>query len=179
MVSALSERLLTSHTHFLAGILTNHCRRDRTASPRNLLSNMDALSPRDANAMRPARAESKAPAQPKAAKDKEHPPPPPNNVTEPSSIDRREGAVYQIGKLLGKGGFAICYEGKLAGTSKRYALKIVKCQMPSKMEQKVRIARPGSLRSIADLMHLVPNRAANPFQDAPTKHCSVPPRLHI
>ncbi|KAM7206926.1 cell cycle serine/threonine-protein kinase CDC5/MSD2 [Rhypophila sp. PSN 637] len=100
---------------------------------------MEALSPRDANAQRPPRVnelKTKAAAQLKASKDKEHPPPPPNNVIEPSSSDRKEGAVYQVGKLLGKGGFAICYDGKLAGTNKRYALKIVKCQMPKKMEQK-------------------------------------------
>ncbi|KAK1752407.1 cell cycle serine/threonine-protein kinase CDC5/MSD2 [Echria macrotheca] len=100
---------------------------------------MEALSPRDANARRmppPNELKAKAPVQLKSTKDKEHPPPPPNNVTEPPSSDRKEGAVYQVGKLLGKGGFAICYDGKLAGTSKRYALKIVKCQMPTKMEQK-------------------------------------------
>lgn len=100
---------------------------------------MEALSPRDANALRAPRAnelKTKAAAQLKSVKDKEHPPPPPNNVTEPPSSDRKEGAVYQVGKLLGKGGFAICYDGKLAGTTKRYALKIVKCQMPTKMEQK-------------------------------------------
>lgn len=100
---------------------------------------MEALSPRDANALRPRANDlkSKATAQLKSAKEKDHPPPPPNNVTEPPCTDRREGAVYQVGKLLGKGGFAVCYEGKLAGTSKRYALKIVKSQMPPKMEQKV------------------------------------------
>jgi len=101
---------------------------------------MEALSPRDANAQRVPRVnelKTKAVAQLKSAKDKEHPPPPPNNVIEPSSSDRKEGAVYQVGKMLGKGGFAICYDGKLAGTTKRYALKIVKCQMPTKMEQKV------------------------------------------
>jgi len=100
---------------------------------------MEALSPRDANAQRPRANElkTKAAAQLKASKDKEHPPPPPNNVTEPPSSDRKEGAVYQVGKLLGRGGFAICYDGKLAGTTKRYALKIVKSKMPTKMEQKV------------------------------------------
>ncbi|KAK0731657.1 hypothetical protein B0H67DRAFT_565462 [Lasiosphaeris hirsuta] len=99
---------------------------------------MEALSPRDANAQRPRANElkTKAAAQLKSVKDKEHPLPPPNNVTEPPSADRKEGAVYQVGKLLGKGGFAICYDGKLAGTSKRYALKIVKSQMATKMEQK-------------------------------------------
>jgi hypothetical protein len=103
---------------------------------------MEALSPRDANAQRQPRGnhelKSKAVAQLKTTKDKEHPPPPPNFVTEPPSSDRKEGAVYQVGKLLGKGGFAICYEGKLAGpVTRRFALKIVKCSMPTKMEQKV------------------------------------------
>lgn len=101
---------------------------------------MEALSPRDANAQRLPRTElkTKAAAQVlKAAKDKEHPPPPPNNVVEPPSSDRREGMVYEVGKALGKGGFAICYEGAPAGSSKKFALKIVKSQMPTKMEQKV------------------------------------------
>lgn len=101
---------------------------------------MEALSPRDANARRPrsttADLKTKAAAQLKAAKDKEHPPPPPPNVTEPPSVDRKDGAVYQVGKMLGKGGFAVCYAGTLAGTKKLYALKIVKSKMPTKMEQK-------------------------------------------
>ncbi|KAK4230512.1 hypothetical protein QBC38DRAFT_468925 [Podospora fimiseda] len=101
---------------------------------------MEALSPRDANAQRVPRApelKTKAAAQVlKTAKDKEHPPPPPNNVVEPPNTDRREGMVYEVGKLLGRGGFAICYEGTPAGSSKRFALKIVKSQMPTKMEQK-------------------------------------------
>ncbi|KAL2017907.1 hypothetical protein VTK56DRAFT_1563 [Thermocarpiscus australiensis] len=100
---------------------------------------MEALSPRDANAQRLPRLnelKTKAAAQLKTAKDKEHPPPPPNNVVEPPSSDRKDGVVYQVGKLLGKGGFAICYEGKAAGASKRVALKIVKSKMPTKMEQK-------------------------------------------
>ncbi|KAK4038755.1 hypothetical protein C8A01DRAFT_37322 [Parachaetomium inaequale] len=100
---------------------------------------MEALSPRDANAQRLPRVhelKTKAAAQLKSTRDKEHPPPPPNNVVEPPSSDRKDGVVYQVGKLLGKGGFAICYEGKAAGASKRVALKIVKSKMPTKMEQK-------------------------------------------
>lgn len=101
---------------------------------------MEALSPRDANAQRSKPQElKKQVANLKAAKGQKesHPPPPPSYVTEPPCRDRREGAVYEIRSCLGKGGFAICYEGKLNGTSKRYALKIVKSQMPAKMEQKV------------------------------------------
>lgn len=102
---------------------------------------MEALSPRDANAQRlPKAAELKArsAAQVKAAKNKEHPPPPPSEISEPESEDRPNGAVYQVGKLLGKGGFAICYEGQMVPTKQKYALKIVKSTMPPKMEQKVR-----------------------------------------
>ncbi|ORY66423.1 uncharacterized protein BCR38DRAFT_456979 [Pseudomassariella vexata] len=102
----------------------------------------DALSPRDANAQLPPRATLET-AKVKAAlaskvaqKDKEHPPPPPSQVYEPPSSDRKDGAVYQVGMMLGKGGFAVCYEGQLPGSKKKHALKIVKSKMPSKMEQK-------------------------------------------
>jgi len=107
---------------------------------------MEALSPRDANAHIRVKHPSSKSLAPKAGKpatklvqkEKDHPPPPPANVLEPPSHDRREGATYQTGKCLGKGGFAICYEGQLAGTRQKYALKIVKSHMPQKkMEQKV------------------------------------------
>lgn len=100
---------------------------------------VDALSPRDINALpkRTTDLKAKAAAQLKTSKDKDHPPPPPPQIIEPPSSDRRDGAVYQVGRLLGKGGFAICYDGKQADTGKRYALKIVKSQMPLKMQQKV------------------------------------------
>ncbi|CAJ2501703.1 Uu.00g045560.m01.CDS01 [Anthostomella pinea] len=101
----------------------------------------DALSPRDANAQLPHRATEVAKVKPIVAskppqKEKELPPQPPLQVQEPPSSDRRDGATYQVGKMLGKGGFAVCYEGQLPGHRKKYALKIVKCKMPSKMEQK-------------------------------------------
>ncbi|EGX90552.1 Serine/threonine-protein kinase [Cordyceps militaris CM01] len=107
-------------------------------------ADLEALSPRDANAQRmpkpstktAADGKTKTAAQLKAAKDKEHPPPPPPEVLEPSSSERPGGAVYQTGKLLGKGGFAICYSGHLQPSNKVYALKIVKSHMPAKMEQK-------------------------------------------
>ncbi|KOS20924.1 Cell cycle serine/threonine-protein kinase CDC5/MSD2 [Escovopsis weberi] len=99
----------------------------------------EALSPRDVNAQRMPKAmeaKTKTAAPVKSSKDKEHPPPPPPEVPEPQSTDRPDGAVYQVGKLLGKGGFAICYSGVLQSTGRKYALKIVKSSMPSKMEQK-------------------------------------------
>lgn len=100
---------------------------------------MDALSPRDVNVLpkRTTNLKAKAAAQLKSSRDKDHPLPPPPQVIEPPSSDRKDGAVYQIGRLLGKGGFAICYDGKHTETAKRYALKIVKSHMPIKMQQKV------------------------------------------
>lgn len=105
---------------------------------------MEALSPRDANAR--IRVKQQAAAQQKgktaaaklSGKEKDHPPPPPPEIREPPSSDRPNGAIYQTGRLLGRGGFAICYEGLLGGTKRRYALKIVKSKMAQKkMEQKV------------------------------------------
>jgi hypothetical protein len=102
---------------------------------------MEALSPRDANAhirMKQTSSKAKHAAAKLPSKEKDHPPPPPEEVKEPPSIDRKHGAVYKTGRLLGKGGFAICYEGTLVGTKQIYALKIVKSHMPQKkMEQKV------------------------------------------
>ncbi|KAI1166887.1 hypothetical protein F5B18DRAFT_604613 [Nemania serpens] len=101
----------------------------------------DALSPRDVNAQLPGRAiESGKPRAAVASKpikrEKEPPLQPPGQVHEPPSTDRKDGAVYNVGKILGRGGFAVCYEGQLPGHRKKYALKIVKSKMPSKMEQK-------------------------------------------
>lgn len=109
---------------------------------------MEALSPRDPNAhVRVKKETKKEPPKIKGlmnklvGKEKDHPPPPPAEVYEPPSSDRSNGATYKTGRCLGKGGFAICYEGKLAGTEQIYALKIVKSHMPQKkMEQKVRIS---------------------------------------
>jgi hypothetical protein len=104
----------------------------------------EALSPRDANAQRFPKAnevKAKTAAQLKAAKDKEHPPPPPSEVFEPPSSDSPNGVTYAVGKLLGKGGFAICYSGQMLPSKQKYALKIVKSHMPVKMEQKVSLMR--------------------------------------
>jgi serine/threonine protein kinase len=101
---------------------------------------LEALSPRDANAQRmpnkAAELKAKA-AQFKTTKEKDHPPPPPPQVVEPSTTNNPDGAIYQVGKLLGKGGFAVCYHGQHQVSKQRYALKIVKSKMAPKMEQKV------------------------------------------
>lgn len=75
----------------------------------------------------PRKAASSAPAKP-------HPLPPPPIVQEPVS----GGEQYATGAFLGKGGFAICFEGKLARNDRVFALKVVKSEMPQKkMAEKV------------------------------------------
>lgn len=139
---------------------------------------VDALSPRDINALpkRTTDLKAKATAQLKSSKDKDHPPPPPPQIAEPPSSDRSDGAVYQVGKILGKGGFAICYDGKHVETGKRYALKIVKSQMPLKMQQKVSDAFNSVWTMSMDTKgNTVPNRTADPFEDATSEHCPISP----
>ncbi|KAI9640992.1 Cell cycle serine/threonine-protein kinase cdc5/MSD2 [Ciborinia camelliae] len=111
---------------------------------------MEALSPRDVNAnIRTKPAVQKAPPPAKLAREKDHPPPPPSEVPEPPCSDRPNGSIYKTGRCLGKGGFAICYEGQLKGTRKKCALKIVKSHMSQKkMEQKVSPMTPN--HSITD-----------------------------
>ena len=53
---------------------------------------------------------------------------PPVTVTEPGSSPQ----TYMVGKKLGKGGFAVCFEGRTQSTSELFALKVVK----AKVEQK-------------------------------------------
>ena len=79
----------------------------------------------------------------KAEKDKNHASPPPQYVIQPPESDGVLGEKYLTGKLLGKGGFAICYEGKLvgqkhSGKNQVFALKIVKAKLGmKKLEEKV------------------------------------------
>lgn len=53
---------------------------------------------------------------------------PPVTVTEPGTSSQ----TYVVGKKLGKGGFAVCFEGRTQGTQELFALKVVK----AKVEQK-------------------------------------------
>ena len=119
---------------------------------------MEAFSPRDANAhirvKQQAQQKAKAPVAKLTGKEKDHPPPPPATVQEPPSSGRPNGTIYKTGRCLGKGGFAICYEGQSAGTKRKYALKIVKSQMPQKkMEQKVLDRCVGHLSNSRKLTH--------------------------
>ncbi|KAL9111366.1 MAG: hypothetical protein Q9227_004243 [Pyrenula ochraceoflavens] len=93
---------------------------------------MEALSPRSTNVPSRIRQEMKKPAGTAVQKmqnndkidDKWRPA---ATITEPGNNN-----AYFVGKKLGKGGFAVCFEGKDSKTEKIFALKVVK----SKVEQK-------------------------------------------
>ncbi|EEA23419.1 Cell cycle serine/threonine-protein kinase cdc5/MSD2 [Talaromyces marneffei ATCC 18224] len=106
---------------------------------------MEALSPRSTNLPlqnKPSAAHKKvdrhappAAAAAKAAPSKIHAPPPPSIVREPGE----DGEEYSTGLFLGKGGFAVCYEGKLARNGRVFALKVVRSEMTQKkMAEKFR-----------------------------------------
>ncbi|KAJ5708542.1 hypothetical protein N7488_008343 [Penicillium malachiteum] len=103
---------------------------------------MEALSPRSTNQMikpKPVMdrkiVDKNAAAAGQKAPSKNHADPPPPLVPEPEDSGER----YAIGQFLGKGGFAVCYEGTLARNGRVYAMKVVKSQMPQKkMEEKFR-----------------------------------------
>ncbi|KIX01635.1 uncharacterized protein Z518_09361 [Rhinocladiella mackenziei CBS 650.93] len=98
---------------------------------------MEVLSPRSANLpMQPPKATKKSksgskpssegkPTNPDRIDDKWRPP---STITEPGPSPE----TYVMGKKLGKGGFAVCFEGKIKRTSEVFALKVVK----AKVEQK-------------------------------------------
>ncbi|KAL2870107.1 uncharacterized protein BJX67DRAFT_307314 [Aspergillus lucknowensis] len=106
---------------------------------------MEALSPRSTNQMiKPKRSmerkvlDKHAPATnaaQKASSTKNHAPPPPALVLEPGD----DGERYSTGAFLGKGGFAICYEGSLLRNGRVFAMKVVKSEMAQKkMQEKFR-----------------------------------------
>ena len=79
----------------------------------------------------------------KASKEKDYAQPPPEWVLQPPITAGCLAEKFKTGRCLGKGGFAVCYEGELRGRNKGeetkiYALKVVKANMNQrKMEEKV------------------------------------------
>lgn len=156
---------------------------------------MAALSPRSTNIQaRPKLSKLKekeladeeakrAEAAKKALKEKDYAPAPPEWVLQPPINKGGLAEKFRTGKCLGKGGFAICYEGELRnkgrGAGKTiFALKIVKTYMSlKKMEDKVCCFWVFTGRSRANVT--VSNRAPNPCEDAASKHCRISPRLHF
>ncbi|KAF7128683.1 hypothetical protein CNMCM5793_003534 [Aspergillus hiratsukae] len=71
----------------------------------------------------------------KAASSRIHAPPPPSLVVEPVEGGER----YSTGAFLGKGGFAVCYEGTLLRNGRVFAMKVVRSEMAQrKMQEKFR-----------------------------------------
>ncbi|KAI4171433.1 MAG: hypothetical protein LQ343_004289 [Gyalolechia ehrenbergii] len=102
-----------------------------------------ALSPRSANIQMKPRASQKNVVDQgvNLIKPKDHASPPPSLVLQPPETPGGLTVQYRVGRELGKGGFAICYEGQQRGAhgGKTYALKIVKASMAQKkMEEKFR-----------------------------------------
>lgn len=104
---------------------------------------VEALSPRSANVqMRPKTMQRKVVEQEamRFNKPKDHASPPPALVIQPPETPGGLTVQYSTGKELGKGGFAICYEGQRRGRNggQTYALKVVKATMAQKkLEEKV------------------------------------------
>lgn len=98
---------------------------------------MEVLSPRSANVPVKPRPNMQKPTEKARPKPEEKPTNPdriddkwrpPITVTEPGPAPQ----TYAVGKKLGKGGFAVCFEGRTQSTSEVFALKVVK----AKVEQK-------------------------------------------
>lgn len=101
---------------------------------------MEALSPRAANIQLKPKTTQKKAVEQEFTNRKDHASPPPPLVLQPPEVPGGLTVQYKIGRELGKGGFAICYEGKQRGGNggQTYALKIVKASMAQKkMEEKV------------------------------------------
>ena len=106
-------------------------------------------------------------------KEKNHASPPPSIVAEPSGD---LNVKYETGRLLGKGGFAVCYEGTVIGLKygknlPKFALKIVKANMGmKKMEEKVNPTELKAKSTLKLISMVVPDRIANTLEDATPKY---------
>ena len=91
---------------------------------------MEPMSPRSTNIpLKPGADIEKQPStkevpSQKAVSSKNHVSAPPSLVREPG----RDGEEYTTGNFLGKGGFAVCYEGKLSRNGRVFAMKVVKSE---------------------------------------------------
>ena len=158
---------------------------------------MEALSPRSTNIQSKPKLsklkekeladdeeKKKVEAAKKALKEKDYAPPPPEWVLQPPIRKGGLAEKFRTGKCLGKGGFAICYEGELRnkgrGAGKTvFALKIVKTYMSlKKMEDKVPQPWVFEVGCRIDLFP-VPNRTSDSCEDAASKYSRIPPGLQF
>lgn len=116
-------------------------------------------------------------------KDKEHASPPPAWVFQPPLRPGLLAEKFQTGAFLGRGGFAICYEGELRVRKNglancKFAMKIVKAKMAqTKITEKVCSSYVGKISGLIYIQ--VSYRASNPCEDEASQHCPIPPCIHI
>lgn len=149
---------------------------------------MEPLSPRAVNIPSKSRAAAKDYAKPSANKEppkaKEHAIKPPPIIVQPPVQEGLLSDKYRIGNHLGKGGFAVCYEGELQckkyKTADRiYALKVVPATMNhKKMEDKVPMDKETTEIHLLTQSE-VPNRAPDTCETASPEHCRIPSRIHV
>ena len=184
---------LPGHTSLLTGSLRLVYDSSAAAIPKHI---MEALSPRSTNIQSKPKLnklkekeladdeDKKAEAAKKALKEKDYAPAPPEWVLQPPIRHGGLAEKFRTGKCLGKGGFAICYEGELRnkgrGAGKTiFALKIVKTYMNlKKMEDKVRQPWAFAVRCGIDPFS-VPNRTSDSCEDAASKHSRIPPGIQL
>ena len=148
---------------------------------------MEPLSPRSGNIQAKPISNGKQAVKPAGAKKpsnlKEHAPKPPPVVVQPPVDEESLSENYKTGNHLGKGGFAVCYEGELqcekqSMKDRIYALKIVPAKMNhKKMEDKVCLK--GSDDTIAVNGMAVPNRAPDTCEASSPKHCRISPSIYF
>ena len=156
---------------------------------------MDALSPRSANIqVKPKltrqkemaeEEEKRAEAAKKALKEKEYAPVPPEWVLQPAISQGGLAEKFRVGRCIGKGGFAMCYEGelrnKIQGQDRKiFALKVVKSKMSQKkMEEKVSpsyaygrfalLIRPSFVRSFRSTQRCATRTSLSSIVRSPSK----------
>uniref|UniRef100_A0A8B9TT15 Serine/threonine-protein kinase PLK n=1 Tax=Anas platyrhynchos TaxID=8839 RepID=A0A8B9TT15_ANAPL len=112
------------------------------------------------------------------------PPPPPNRAAETSRLitDPLSGRSYCKGRLLGKGGFARCYEMTDLSSNKTYAVKVIPHSRVAKPHQREKITNEIELHRDLHHKHIV--KFSHHFEDAESiyiflEHCSRKSLAHI
>lgn len=138
---------------------------------------MEALSPRSANLpMKPPAAvkKTKTDTRTKATQSAANP----DKIDEkwrPAGVVREpgpDGDAYLTGRKLGRGGFAVCFEGRSERNRNVFALKVVKSQVEQKKQLEKVVMTLGWKKSLLT-QRQVSNRIADPCKDAPSKHRGI------
>ncbi|XP_069498450.1 serine/threonine-protein kinase PLK3 [Ambystoma mexicanum] len=119
-----------------------------------------------------------------APEPRETPPQQPQRQAEPRRIisDPRSGRSYCKGRLLGKGGFARCYEMTDVTSNKTYAVKVIPHSRVAKPHQREKILNEIDLHRDLHQRHIV--KFSHHFEDSENiyiflEHCSRKSLAHI